>query len=92
MKILFNLASLRNSLMVVSENDVGLAHAMVARVCHDNGFPVAQATYNPDISYSHNFVFDNVRDYVESCLLGVHVTDTATLSSLGNLQFQLTTH
>lgn len=92
MKILFNLSSLRNSLTVVSENDIGLAHAMLAQICHDNGFPVQRPNYYPDTSLAQGFVYESVKDYAETRLLGVHVTDVANLASLGNLQFQLTTH
>lgn len=92
MKILFNLAHQRGALNVISQNDIGLAHSILAKICQDNGFPVASGYYDPNLSFEHDYVYESIRNYAEECLLGVHVTDYAVLASLGNLQFQLTTH
>lgn len=92
MKILFRLAHQRTALNVISENDIGLAHSIVAKICQDNGFPVESGYYDPNLSFQHSYVYESIKNYVEECLLGVHVTDSAVLSSLGNLVFQLTIH
>lgn len=92
MKILFNLMHFRGNLNVVSQNDIGLAHSILSRICQDNGFPVTPSYYDPGISFDYSFIYENIKNYAEGQLLGVHVTDTAVLASLGNLQFQLTTH
>jgi hypothetical protein len=92
MKILFNLVAERTALNVVSENDIGLAHSILANICQENGFPVTQGFYDPNLSFEHAYIYESVKSYVEPLLLGVPVTDFAVLSDLGNLKFQLTLH
>ncbi|QZA70767.1 hypothetical protein AH04_54 [Erwinia phage AH04] len=91
-KILFNLVHERTALNVVSENDIGLAHSILASICQENGFPVAEGYYDPSLSFDHTYIYKSIRNYVEPLLLGVCVTDYAVLASLGNLKFQLTLH
>jgi hypothetical protein len=92
MKILFNLAAHRSSLNLVSENDIGLAHAILTRVCLDNGFPVKNAFFDKNVSPTHLFLYETIKEQVESQLFLVPEPEIAVLSDLGHLQFQLTTH
>lgn len=92
MKILFNLAHQRNALTLLSANDIGVAQAMLTKVCLDNGFPVAPGFFDNNLSFEHYAVYESVKSYAEQLLLGVPCSDVAELTSLGNLQFQLSIH
>lgn len=92
MKILFILTHYRTALNVISENDIGLAHSILAKVCQNYGFPVKSGYYDPNLSFEHSYVYEGIKNYAEECLLGMHVTDYAVLADLGNLVFQLTIH
>lgn len=92
MKILFNLANQRSALNILSANDIGVAHAMLTKICLDNGFPVTPGFYDRNLSFEHTAVFESVKGYAEQRLLCIPSSDTAQLTDLGNLQFQLTLH
>lgn len=77
---------------MISKNDIGTAHAIISKVCLDNGFPVPISTFDKNISLTHLTVFDCVKDHVEEKLMFIPTPDVAVLSDLGNLQFQLTLH
>jgi hypothetical protein len=91
MKILFNLVDLRMALNVVSENDIGLAHSILAKICQEHGFPV-QGFYDSNISFDHAYLYETIKNYVDPLLVGVYVTDCAVLASIGSLKFQLHIH
>lgn len=90
MKILFNLASQRGALSEISKNDIGLGHAILSRVCMDNGIPVSAGHFDRNISIVHAMAYESVKAHVEERLMYVPTPDIAVLSDLGNLQFQLT--
>lgn len=92
MKILFNLANQRTAFNILSANDIGVAHAMLTKVCLDNGFPVTPGFYDRNLSFEHSAVYESVKAYAEQRLLCVPSSDVAMLTDLGNLQFQLTLH
>ncbi|QYN80039.1 putative CRISPR-associated endoribonuclease [Kosakonia phage Kc263] len=92
MKILFNLAHQRNAFNILSANDIGIARAMLTKVCLDNGFPVSPGFYDRNLSFEHSAVYESVKDYAEHRLLGIPSCDVAVLTDLGNLQFQLSVH
>jgi hypothetical protein len=92
MKILFNLANQRNVLNILSANEIGVAQAMLTKVCLDNGFPVGPGFYDRNLSFEHSAVYENVKAYAEAHLFCIPTPDTAILSHLGNLQFILTYH
>lgn len=92
MRILFNLAHHRGNLEILSRNDVGTAHAILSRICLDNGLPVQVGTFDKNISLEHMSVYEGIKSYVEDKLLFIPTPDVAILSDLGNLQFQLTLH
>jgi len=92
MKILFNLASQRGALSEISKNDIGIGHAILSRVCMDNGIPVAGAYFDRNMSMTHAIVYETIKAQAEEKLMFVPTPDIAVLSDLGNLQFQLTLH
>lgn len=92
MNILFNLSHQRNDLTLLSVNDLGLAHAMVSKICLDNGFPVEPGFYDQNLSFKHAAIYESVKAYVEEKLFLIPTPKTAYLAALGNLQFQLTLH
>lgn len=92
MKILFNLAHQRNALTLISENDVGTAFAILTKVCLDNGYPVVPSFYDPNLSFEHSVIYENVKSYAEAHLFSIPTPNYAHLADLGNLQFQLTLH
>ena len=92
MKILFNLASFSNSINFLSANEVGVAEAMLTKVCLDNGLPVKPGFYDRHLSFQHSAVYELVKNYAEEKLFRIPTPDYANLVSLGNLQFQLTLH
>ena len=92
MKIIFNLAHQRGALSEISKNDIGTAHAILSKVCSDQGLPVTPGHFDSNISLEHAYVFESVKAYAEEKLLCIPTPDIAVLSDLGNLQFQLTLH
>lgn len=92
MKILFNLAHQRNALNMLSANDIGIANAMLAKICSDSGFPVKLGYYDRNLSFEHSAVYESVKSYAENRLHLIPTSDVAVLTDLGNLQFQLTLH
>lgn len=90
MRILFNLASYRTALNVLSHNDVGIGEAILTKVCLNNGFPVKPGFYDRNLSFEHSAVYEQVRDHVEEKLFSIPTTDIAELHHLGHLQFSLT--
>lgn len=92
MKILFNLANQRGALSEISKNDIGTAHAILSRVCLDQGIPVEHHHFDANISLEHAIVYESVKAYAEEKLMFIPTPDVAVLSDLGNLQFQLTLH
>jgi len=76
----------------ISLNDIGTAHAILTRICMENGLPVTPGFFDPNHSFKHNFIYDQIKGYAESLLTGLSTPEYAFLSDLGNLQFQLTLH
>ncbi|EBY9764083.1 hypothetical protein D5W64_13300 [Salmonella enterica subsp. enterica serovar Saintpaul] len=92
MKILFNLQGQRSALNTISQNDIGTAHAILSKICCDQGLPVEPGYFNPDESINHQVVYGTILDHVNTKLFAVPTPDIAVLTNLGNLQFQLTLH
>lgn len=89
---MFNLAGYSGAFKELSQNDIGLAHSVLNRVCLDNGIPLTPTHYDRNKSLLHTAVYENVKAYAEEVLFCVPTPDIAVLTSLGNLQFQLTIH
>lgn len=92
MKIIFNLQGQRSALNTISQNDIGTAHAILSKICCDQGLPVEPGYFNPDESINHQVVYGTILDHVNTKLFAVPTPDIAVLTNLGNLQFQLTLH
>lgn len=93
MKILFNLAHQRNALTLLSANDIGVAQAMLTKVCLDNGFPVSPGFYDINLSFEHYAVYESVKSYAERLLLGFPALTLQSLpvSVICNFNYQYTT-
>lgn len=90
MQILFNLSGYRGTFSELSRNDIGVAQSVLTRVCLDNGIPLMPDHFDRNQSLTHLAVYEHVKAIAEEALFCVPTPDMATLTSLGNLQFQLT--
>jgi len=92
MKILFNLAHQRSALMLLSMNDIAVGYSILSKICMDNGFPVAPAFFDKNLSFQHAAIYESIKSYVEQRLFQIPTPDVAVITDLGNLQFQLSLH